>query len=268
MKRLLLATLGLLIVAFGLYWLGCGEVDPALAPTGTTVTIIGNEGETAEENTYGCHSDWNIPDPCFSNFRTLCINMCIINVVDGKFGDFEPDAQQEYLDCLQDFSEATCADSFCDNSSHWIETCENRRNKTKARNAIRSKPGRCGYINYLVSAVVQSAAEVIVTEGQEAISKPMNNVEVRWVANGGDMYMPSDIPGQIEPLSNPYYDESDDRGLSEIKYRVPIPTGCGDNITYELWADIGVDIDKVKINMVVDDSTDEDDDDDDTGIAE
>lgn len=267
MKRLLLATIGLLIVAFGLQYLGCGETDPALAPAGSSIQIIGGtEGGATEDTTYSCDSDWNIPIPCFTSFRTFCLRMCVNDVAAGNFDNLDSGARQIFDDCP--FDEAVCADQVCDDGNYWIMTCENRLYGAAARDYIRSKAGRCGYINYLISAVVQSSAEVISTEGTEAVTRPMNDVEVRWVANGGEMYMPADIPGEIEPLGNPFYDQTDDRGLSEIKYRIPIPTRCGDEISYSLAADIGVDASVAEFKMAVEDSTEEDDDDDDSKDSE
>jgi hypothetical protein len=92
---------------------------------------------------------------------------------------------------------------------------------------------------YLIDALVQGPATTTIAEGGQEVTNPLNNIEVRWTAMGGELYLPADIPGEVPPLSNPFYDKTGETGLSEIKWRIALPTACGEGMTYRIGASIG-----------------------------
>jgi len=253
MKRTLIVTTSLLLVSAVFYIFGCGDVDPAFAPAGASVSIVGFEEDL--EVPMECDQDWSVPDACFDVFREYCIETCTDDMIDGRFGKYSDSEETAYTDCVTDFDEASCADAVCDSQYNaWITACKDANVFEDARNFIRANRGTCGYISYLVSSVVQGEATEVIAEGFEAISSPLNGVEVRWNVSAGELYKPSDIPGEVAPLSNPFYDESDERGLSEVKYRIPLPVRCDVTQVYQITTSIGVSSDAAKITVTVTDA--------------
>ncbi|MDP8224697.1 MAG: hypothetical protein P9L99_15160 [Candidatus Lernaella stagnicola] len=251
MKRLLLATVGLLLVSVMIYTFGCGDTDPATAPAGASVFLVGFDEDPSLS--FQCDADWDIPSPCFDIFRQYCISACVIDFVGGNDEIYSNGQRDEFDDCV--FDAQTCADSVCDDKFAWITTCElDDTRRSEAKNFIRSAEGKCGFVSYLISAVVQGPASLVIAEGSEEVTDPLNGVEVRWTVAGGELYLPADIPGDVPPLSNPFYDESNDRGISETKYRIAVPNQCGAEVSYSITASIGVAADTSLITLTVADS--------------
>ncbi len=266
MKKLLLATSTLLALTLVIYLASCGQLDPAWAPAGSTITLV--SAETIEWE-YGC-SDGNLSDACHKAFRDYCVAQCAVALQAGSFDEGEG----YYKDCLSQSlgDEAFCAEYVCDDYSLWNEYCYDFENDLdhygQAVDYLSTKSGRCGYANDIVSALVTRGISSDSATGSTAV-EPLNDVEVRWIADGGEMYEVDDVPGDVAPLANPHYSRTDERGVSEIKYRLPFPATCGSTYTYNLTADIGVDMAFFKATFTVEEPPEETDDDtsgdDDTG---
>lgn len=265
MKRLLVVTVGVLLASIGAYIFGCGETDPAMAPAGSTITLVGYDAE--ETVTFACDDTWNVPNSCYNSFREACIENCALSIQDGEGSQVAIDTYQSCVETTGIGSEGDCSAYVCDTLSYWLTYCEMPKNKLQAQNTLRAKEGSCGYQYWLVSALVQAATSTSTssasTGGSSSASTgsvPMNDIEVRWVTTGGDLYKPEDVPGAVAPLANPYYDRTDDRGISEVKYRIPNPNVCGAEMTYQLSADVGTAVAGVKFTITAGESTSTDDD--------
>ena len=161
--------------------------------------------------------------------------------------------------------------------NQWVDYITNNTVIEEAEANIGSNPGSCGYLNSIVTAFVviedpyEDQSLEAGEEGAGVMIKgvPLNDIEVRFIADGGDMYKLSDVPGSVPPLSNPHLTRTDDRGKTEIKWRTPLPTFCNFDITYRLSADIGVSRAYTAVSFMVpawastEETTDDDDDDDD-----
>lgn len=258
MKRLLLATSAVFLVTIMIYAASCGEVDPALAPVGASITMVGPDSITWS---YNCVEGYNVPSSCYDAFRDYCVASCALALKKGLLGG---ETQQLYDQCVG--TEDVCAEYVCDDLGKWMPYCEDGENGDRARNYIWSKEGRCGYRSFIKSAIVYGQEQNIASEGTDAVSNPLNDVEVVWIASDGEMYELDDVPGEIAPLSNPHYDRTNDRGIAEMKYRVPLPNICGSSIDYELTASIGVAYAETKISFSVTEALEEEEiSDDDTG---
>jgi len=119
---------------------------------------------------------------------------------------------------------------YCDGQGAWYSYCALASVYQQTIDYLRTKEGRCGYKSFIMNALVSAEAQQIVVEGGSSTADPLNDVEVAWISSGGEMYQLQDIPGQIAPLSNPFYDTTNERGLSQIKYRLPLPNGYGYSI--------------------------------------
>lgn len=255
MKRMLIVTMSLLLVSVVFYVFGCGEIDPALAPAGASVMLVGLEDDL--QVPYECDKDWSLPDPCFNVFREYCIDTCVDDMIGGSYGKYSDAEENAYKDCIDDYDEQDCAEAVCDSQYNaWITACKDGGVFEDAQNYIRSERGTCGYISYLVSSVVEGVGAEVIAEGGETVTSPLNGVEVRWTVSAGELYKPSDIPTEVLPLSNPYYDESDERGLSEVKYRIPLPVRCDVTQYYMITSSIGVSQDSANIVLSVTDAED------------
>jgi hypothetical protein len=268
MKRLAATIIGVLVASVSIYLYGCGETDPALAPAGSSISFVGYGEEATISDSWACDQDWNVPDPCFTVFRQYCIDVCAANAQNGQFPDTQ--AESLYNNCLS--GPEACADLVCDTYDKWIATCEENQYAQAARNFLRAADGRCGFIYYLVPAVVNGSisSSSTTSAGGSSVTNPLDDIEVRWTTMGGALYKPSDDPTKVPPLANPYYDRTNDRGISEVKYQLPIPTRCGQSASYELGASIGVDAATASFDLDVEAGETTDDDttsaDDDTAV--
>jgi hypothetical protein len=267
MKRLLLAILGMLLLSVTIIAYGCGEVDPAQAPAGSSITLVGF-GDGGESLEYDCDADWDVPTPCLTTFRDYCIATCERHFISAtadtspSISIYSKGQRDAYFNCLADplTTAQDCAAQVCDGGSVWISTCEDGDISSAARNYIRSDVGQCGYIAYLISAIVQGPGQQVAAEGNTTVTNPLNNVEVRWTVAGGELYLPADVPGDVPALSNPYYDETDERGITEVKYRVPVPYQCGATTTFQIGASVGVATDAANITVTISEGDSSDDD--------
>jgi hypothetical protein len=241
LAAMMMGTIGVLISA-------CGESDPALAPSGAKVRIVGWETEKWEIR---CSEETGLPAFCGQAFSDFMEKQC---VADGAGTEEECEAWWFAYD---------------ETSSDY------RLAKRAARLAISNTPGACGYNNSIVTAFVEKytygsagdteSSETEGSTGGALGGEPMNDIELRFIAYDGEMYKLSDDPKLLPPLANPYVTRTDDRGKSEIKYRVPRPVACDFEYTYLLEADIGVSKAWVQIEFTVEEATEEDvTDDDDT----
>jgi len=251
MKRLLLATSLVTLLALGIYVASCGEVDPAYAPVGSSISLL-SEGQTWE---YGC-SDFGLPSSCWDAYRNWCIAACSAALINGSMPD-DSDAAELYEDCQGE--DEACAEYVCDDYNQWTDYCAIIDVLRDVGTYIQSKEGRCGYKSFIITAIVTGEAKQLIAEGGDEVATPMNGVEVRWITSGGEMYELDDVPGTIPPLSNPFYDETDERGLSDIKLRVPLPNGCGYEVDYVIDASIGVSTATAEFSMSAEEGEFDDD---------
>ncbi|MBZ0273538.1 hypothetical protein K8I61_15980 [bacterium] len=243
------------LAALSMIALACGETDPANAPSHAQITFVGITDGEVRTITYTGMDDYGIPSSCFDVFQSLMIDYC------------------------KNFSQRADAEAFCE-AGGWVDFVDQSVGGGAsatfgdlARNAL-STPGRCGYYEMIIAAFVF----IPPTAGDQAggtttlVGEPMNDVEVRWIADPGmEMYEPQDVPGEIAPLANPFETRTDDRGLAELKIRVPLPVLPDTQSDYLIQADIGVDRAVYEIEMVGEDvdesttTTDDDAADDDAG---
>jgi hypothetical protein len=270
MKRLLLATFGVVSLTLVIYLASCGQTNPAFAPVGSSITIVGTTDQTWDFN---CITDWLIPSSCYDPFRTYCVGQCELAVqqaAETESWSSDISSFQGLFDtCMTQYPTAGiefCSTVVCDESGKWRTYCEASDNLQRAYDYISSKEGRCGYQNLIISALVTKQQQTAST-GQTAATEPLNDVQVRWIAQGGELYEIGDVPGEVAPLANPHYDSTDERGISEVKYRLPFPNLCGSLIDYILTADIAVAQASVTLEFsVAEPATDDDVSvDDDTG---
>jgi hypothetical protein len=274
MRTFTLVLLALAATVAGILILfSCGQVDPALAPAGATITLIG-PGESTF--TYSCHDASGLPIVCYDTWRDYLIAYCRLDLTNNP--------NQAIEDCLaQGYKNDDCTLLVCENQNYWVNYIEDDDVISEAQANITATPGACGYMNSIISAFVLSAGSsttgTAATGGtQGSVSaQPMNDIELRFIAEGGEMYKLSDVPGDVPPLSNPYVTKTDERGKAEVKYRTELPTFCGYQNSFTLSADIGVARTFLTLDFVVeesgetlgDDTTDDTTDDtgdDDTGV--
>ena len=115
----------------------------------------------------------------------------------------------------------------------------------------------------------------IVTDGNERtggtstqIGAPLNNVEIRWYTwpiDNDELWLVDDPIGQVPPLAQPYFTETDDNGTSEIIWRFYRPDECdGNDDTHWLVAAVGTAEQRLSIALTCDLPSDSGDDDDST----
>ena len=269
MRNVSLALLALIAFSGGLFVMSCGEVDPALAPAGSVISILGSSQTSWQ---YSCHEDSELPIICYDTWRNYLITYCQQNLA--------ADPNSAVQDCIGQPGGTldTCTLLVCDTQNYWLVFAEDRNVLRQAQANISVTPGACGYLNTIVSAFVTMAEEIGTsgggsagatagsgTSGGEIEGIPLNDIEVRFIAEGGEMYKLSDLPSQVPPLANPYMTATDDRGKADIKYRTPLPTFCDYTRSFILSADIGVSIAYYQLDFTVASSTGglEGDDDDD-----
>ncbi|MCC6158032.1 MAG: hypothetical protein IT350_08255 [Deltaproteobacteria bacterium] len=241
----------------------CGETDPAQAPAGAGIEFVAETGDgeaVVFTLDYGTHEicGIEIPDSCQEAFYARMEQYCV-----------EPHMQR-YPDKTQAVAEAECKDRtvWCD---YTLTPISEGSSETLGALAAIFEEGECGYYEQILVAIVSrssgSSASTDVVAGV-----PLNGVEVRWVTQGPlfELYELSDVPGEIPPLANPYMDETDDRGITELKVRFPLPIAAGSQIDRIVTVDIGVDVASYKFTVTTeegDTSTGDDDDatDDDAG---
>lgn len=223
------------VLAVALCLASCGETDPAEAPAGAQIIFVGdNEGQLSI--TYGGVDDYGVTWPCYEIFVDLMIDYCIAAELNENPTMTEADA------------EAYCK------AGRWVVWVEDYGEL--ARDALRTA-GRCGYYEMIITAMVVKGGEAAQSETAQSI-ETLNDIEVRWiVTNGAELYELADIPGEIPPLANPYITRTDDRGLIEVKVRVPLPNLPGSQSDYLISADIGVDASTFEIQMIAEDVSDE-----------
>ena len=268
MRTYALALFALVAIITGTIIVSCGEVDPALAPAGASISIMGSN---QTEWTYSCHEDSNLPIVCYDTWRNYLIEYCRLVLTE--------DPDQAVQECLAGGSTlGDCTLLVCDTQNYWLTFAENRQVLLEAQTNISITVGACGYLNTIISAFVTkpdvsegAGGQSGITEGSEGSGGyirgiPMNDIEVRFIAEGGELYKLSDIPSDIPPLANPYVTRTDDRGKAEVKYRTPLPTLCDYTQSYILSADIGVSISFYQLDFTVEAGEEEEgaDDDDDT----
>jgi hypothetical protein len=280
MKRLLLAIIGVAIASASVYLYGCGALNPAYAPFGATITLVGYTAGGTITDTIQCNLTWGVPSTCMPQFTDKCVALCEHDLETQTGQTPSRVLRTQYNHCLEQTgaTSQTCANLVCGSAGNqddgWVTECGLPGSLTAAQTYVTNLPD-CGSVFYLIPALV-TLNEFTVTQSSTVSStstaggEPQDNVQVRWVAQGGGMYKPSDVVGAVPPLSNPFYDRTDDRGLSEIKYQVSHPTTCGDTVNYTIGADIGVSAASLTISEVVatstttvDDDTVSDDDNDD-----
>lgn len=271
MKRLLLATFGVLALMTLVYVASCGETDPALAPAGSSVVLPDDQ-----EWSFNCLTGLNVPGSCYDAYREYCLSGCQQTLQTG--GNVSSHVNSYYDDCYTACTDgglapetcvAQCIDAACDTYDGWVEYCEIDSVYDRVQIYLQSKDGRCGWLSYIVTGFVNGPATTG-EGGTDEVQYPMNDIEVEWVSVGGELYELGDIPGEIPPLPNPFYDRTSDRGLSQVKYRLPLPNSCGESMTYVLSASIGVSFDEVKYKFTAEDTEEDDgtttDDDDDDAV--
>lgn len=257
MRGRILAVIIAMSFASGLVMAACGETDPAQAPLGATINFLsaqGNGTEVTETWTFPVNSTYNVPTSCSEAFENQMSALC--NQLAATT------AGQAILDAA--------GVAGCDNPGDWLPLIDVGRGDGTWGEYIASRfqPGDCGYLESIVTALVSRG----VGTGVSTLSgEPLNGVEVRWIATTGlELYELADIPGEIDPLANPYLDETDERGVTELKTRAPLPIATG--VTYDVvvWADIGVAKAQYKFTFTAeegetsdDDASDDDDADDD-----
>lgn len=238
----------------------CGETDPAQAPAGAGIQFVSETGDGEQVTT-----SWE--------FGTATI--CGIEVVDSCRDEFiakmiELCTQQAYLDDPQ-HENATPADAEaqCKEETVWCNYTlatvpDGTTTYGGVANSFSEELGECGYYEQILVALV-SRASGSSTSTDVIAGVPLNGVEVRWVTQGRflELYELSDVPGEIPPLANPYMDESDDRGITELKVRFPMPVAPGSTIDRIVTVDIGVDMASYKFTFTTEegDTTSGDDDD-------
>jgi len=126
-------------------------------------------------------------------------------------------------------------------------------------------------ISYTVTCakgqVVTFEDEFIITSlvvGEDAV--PMNGTEVRWIPRfpGVSLYLPEDDVNAVDPLETPFSDETDDRGISEIKVLINFAMLCGGTTEGYISTDIGVASSQTTLTYNATEQAGGDDDDDDT----
>ena len=270
--KLALFALSALIVAIFVIscedWEVLGEQDPALAPAGSQVKIIATG--TEEAWVFSCHPDSGLPITCDETWieyiKAYCIN--------DQMSDDTPTGS-DVENCINNGGDPyTCAEIYCEDQKRWIDYTQMPSVLNKARVDISSIPGACGYNNSIIRAFAimpgSEGGEGGHNEGMDGsilYGTPLNGIQLRFVALGGELYKLSDVPSQVPPLANPYVSKTDKRGKSEIKYRTPLPRYCNSAEIFFLEADIGVSISQFKVEYQVtagtDTTTTDDDDDDD-----
>ncbi|MCB1152031.1 MAG: hypothetical protein H6684_06050 [Deltaproteobacteria bacterium] len=263
MKRLSLLVLAF-AVSVGAFAIGCGETDPAEAPAGAVIELIGKDGETFTY-TFTANDDLDIPQSCFGTFQETLINQCVADETANGLENCQAfvNAGGSLEQCCGDIWFRLYVDDRNEAGNNIADT----QVADRVRNNLLSNPGSCGYYEFITTAIVYLAGSSTTSASSSTNVDPMNDVEVRWVVtSGAELYQLSDDSSSVPPLANPYLTETDDRGLSEVKVRVPLPTKASDSISYFVSADIGISASEFEINMVSEDLTEDttDDDDDDS----
>jgi len=250
MKKVVWALLALSALTAGILIVSCGETDPALAPAGAVIDIVG-EGQTKWD--YSCN--FKVPYPCLEELETYLIALCIVRDLPGLGGGAD--------------TEASCK------GGYWKELLLDDSALVAFRNEIALEVGSCGALNNIITAFVYLPGLAGATTGASGenagtalTGTVLNDVEVRFVAVNGDMYLLSDISGESDPLPNPYLDRTDDRGKAEIKYLTQFPTVCESTYTYILYADIGVSKTSITVDFSVAAEAEEEEETDDDDSAE
>jgi hypothetical protein len=254
MRTNMLVLLTVVAIVGGLILVSCGESDPALAPAGSIITILTNQ----EVNwNYSCQNPSGLPIVCYETWVQYLVAYCQLRQEDSVTRD---DNVQECIDGGISLEE--CSNYWCADGNLWIDLTLDTEVLFQARGDIGSNIGSCGYLNTIVAAFVtlstssgstgDSGGDTV---GGSLSGTPLNDIEVRFIAQGGELYELADVPSQIPPLANPYVTATDDRGKAEVKYRTPLPTVCGSTITYVLSADIGVSQAAMSVNFTVDAGT-------------
>lgn len=226
----------------------CGETDPAQAPAGSGISFVTESGEgdavtvTLE---YSVDDTFGFVSACFEPFRDNMIALC---KAEAYFLN-HPNADQAE------------ADTACEQGTVWpnyVDTpLQNNAGSAITYGMVAGDfdIGDCGYYEQILVAIVTrssgSSASTDVIAGV-----PLNGVEVRWVTQGEflELYELADVPGDIPPLANPYLDETDDRGVTELKTRFPIPIAAGVSGDYIVTVDIGVDLASYKFTVTTEEA--------------
>jgi hypothetical protein len=245
MKRLVFAVIGVLIASASIYIYGCGQSDQAPFDTVVTFTDWTNGATVADV----CDTTWGVPSKCIAGLQNLCIQYCQANL--------PPNAKPDY--CQE---------------KGWVTTCQDPSTLTSVQTEISVNQGLyCGYEDRLIDALVTFNAFAIGTGSSGSTTgTPSNGMLVRWIAGGGELYQPTDDPSVVPPLTDPYYNKTDDRGISEVKYQVSRPGACGASIAYTISADVGNTSTATTFTYTVqaatvdDDTSPDDDDDNDTTL--
>ncbi len=247
----ILAALALLMIGVMSLW-SCGEYDPAEAPSDGIIEIVqAAEGEVITE-TWGVSEDLKVP--------VSCTDVYLASLVDHCVSDPASVTSCTAYAADEDTMQACCEANFLELSDTIKDAYRNRL-----------RPGDCGHGEVILTAVVYRGGA-----GGTSFSEKdtYNGMEVRWKTiglrsdtcdYGVEMWGVDEIPCISWPtsLAEPYMDETDDRGLSEIKLRWPIPITPGTTVTYGAAADIGYDSASYSIEITVDELTEDTGDDDD-----
>ncbi|MCZ7584110.1 MAG: hypothetical protein M5R36_12655 [Deltaproteobacteria bacterium] len=242
-KTLTVAFVLVILFAFGVF-VACGEVDPANAPAGSTITFVGFDEGGVLALTFAGVDEYGVTTNCYEVFVGLMVDYCTIGEADGS----------------TDAATLTAAENLCE-AGQWVvwedKTIGGGSTKTYgdlARDALRDV-GACGYYELIVGALVsRGTSEAGGTTTTQSNVDPLNDVEVRWVVSpGAELYELADDPNTILPLANPFLSRTDDRGLCEVKVRVPQPVIPGTQSDYLITADIGVDQAQYQIQMIAED---------------
>ncbi len=240
----------------------CGETDPAQAPAGAGIEFVAETGDgeaVVFTLDYGTHDvcGIEIPDSCQEAFETRMQQYCVAPYM------------EEFTNVTQAQAEAACKDRavWC---NYTLTPIGDNSEETLGGLAAIFDDGECGYYEQILVAIV-SRSSGSSTSTDVIAGVPLNGVEVRWVTQGPliELYELSDVPGEIPPLANPYMDETDDRGITELKVRFPLPIAPGTQIDRIVTVDIGVDAASYKFTVTTEEgdtsTSDDDASDDDAG---
>lgn len=248
MKNVVWALLIILALAMGILIISCGEVDPALAPAGAIIELVGSS-----ENAWEYSCNYKVPYPCLEELESYLVAACKVedwpNLPEGPERDAECEGRL------------------------WKQGLANDKYLNNFRDEIALEVGSCGSLNNIVTAFAYLPASTGSTTGATGenagtslTGEVLNDIEVRFIAVNGEMYRLSDISGAVPPLANPYLTRTDDRGKAELKYLTQFPTVCGSTTTYILSADLGVSKTEMSITFTVTAETEEEATDDDDSV--
>ncbi len=236
----------------------CGETNPAQAPAGAGIEFVTETGDGESVTVtldFSINKTYDVLSVCEDAFVSNMIQICEqLRTTEG--------ASAEAIAACKDETEW---------STYFDRTPSGGSGATYGDIAKNFDAGDCGYYEQILVAIVSRASGSSASTDVIA-GVPLNGVEVRWVSQGAglELYELADVPGDIPPLANPYMDETDDRGVTELKVRFPNPVRTGVSGDLIVTVDIGVDLAAYKFTVTAEESDttsggDDDASDDDVG---